>query len=73
MCNQRKWGAHSLSASACLELSEVGPAEVPPEVFWASCLEGGGICLADVQAGEVVPGVPELCAFIRNGHVVSVD
>lgn len=40
-------------------------------------LGGGGICLAegkgDVQAAEVVPGVPELCAFLRNGHVVSVD
>lgn len=35
----------------------------------------GGICLAegkgdDVQAGEVVHGTTELCAFIRNGHTV---
>lgn len=33
-----------------------------------------GICLAegegDVQAGKVVRGVTELCAYMRNGHTV---
>lgn len=37
MYNQRKWGTPGLLGSTWLEVSEIGPTEVPAEVSWASC------------------------------------